>query len=196
MNLSSLLNLIKNNLGLVLIVLALSFGFFYGRKIYRSEVQRMENNYLSAVQELRKENQEQGRAYFLSIDELKREFPEIKRSLSEMDIKLKNVISAQNINTQTVTNINTLVRDTLISDTIPARVASYKDKWTDFSMVEVNNKIQAKIKTTDSLFIALYKVKRNLFEFLRGEPKQVRSEVKNYSPNSTITYNRFISIQK
>lgn len=181
----------------VLIIGAIfSSGLYFGIKAYRGEMLRQENNYLAALEQLRGDNKEQQRVYELKLSEVKQQFPEMKELLSQMNIKLKNVVSVENINTETQTNINTHIRDTIVYDTIPAKVATYNDKWTNFKMIEINNTIQASITTKDSLICVLNKVRRNLWEWLRGEPKLVRNTIKNHNPNSIITYNRLIQIQK
>lgn len=190
---------LKNNkwlVKLILIIAILGLGFYFGAKAYRSEMKRIENNYLAALQEIRNDNKEAQRVYELKLNEVKNQFPEIKQTLKDMDIKLKNVVSVENINTETKTEINTHIRDTILYDTIPAKVATYKDAWTDFKLIEIDNTIKANIMTRDSLVCVLNKVPRTFKEWIKGEPRQVKNTIKNFNPNSKIVYNRLINIDK
>ena len=197
--LKSILTFLKLNkyiLWVLIVVGIFSSGLYFGIKAYKSEMQRQENNYLAALQEIRGDMKEGQRVYELKISELNRQFPEIKNQLKEMNIKLKNVVSLENINTQTKTEINTHIRDTIVYDTIPARIATYKDQWTDFKMLEIGDKLQASITTKDSIVCVLNKVKRSFGQWIRKDPKMVRNTIKSYNPNSTILYNRLIKIEK
>ena len=194
-----ILAILKANKAIIvgIIILAIfGVGLWLGIKMFRGEMLRMENNYLAAVEQLRGDNKEAQRVYELKINEVNNQFPELKKQLESMNIKLKNVVSVENINTETKTNINTHIRDTIVYDTIPARVATYRDVWTDFKMVEIGNTIQASIVTRDSIVCVLNRVKRTFGEWWRREPKIVRNTIKNYNPNSKITYNRLIQIEK
>lgn len=181
---------------LIIAVLLILTGLYFGAKIWRAEMQRMENNYLATVQQLRSENKDNMRVLQLSVAEVRRQYPEIKQQLKDMDIKLKNVETVQNINTVTTNSVNTVLRDSTINDTIVAKISTYKDKWIDFKLININDSIKTTIITRDSLFIALSKVRRNLWQWLRAEPREVRSTVKNYNPSSVIKYNRLIKIGK
>lgn len=196
---TAILAYLKLNKWIIYLIIVLAIfgaGLYFGIKAYKKEMQRQENNYLAAIEQMRDENKEAQRAYILSLSEIKREFPEIKQQLTDMDIKLKNVETIQNVNTVTTNHVNTVLRDSTINDTIMAKIASYNDKWIDFRLININDSIRTTIITRDSLFIVLNKVNRNLWQWLRADPREVRSTVKNYNPNSRITYNRLIQIKK
>jgi hypothetical protein len=179
-----------------IIALLIGLGVYFGAKLWRGEMKRMENNYLAAVEQLRSDNKDNMRVLELKVGEIKQQYPEIKQQLKDMDIKLKNVETIQNVNTTTTNHVNTVLRDSTINDTIVARIASYKDKWLDFKLININDSIRTTIISKDSLFIVLNKVRRNLWQWITAEPKTVRSTVKNYNPNSVVTYNRLIKIDK
>jgi hypothetical protein len=181
----------------VVIILALiGLGLYFGAKLWRGEMKRMENTYLAALEQLRGENKENMRVLQLSVGEVKQQYPEIKQQLKDMDIKLKNVETVQNVNSVTTNHVNTVLRDSTINDTIVAKIASYKDKWIDFKLINIKDSIRTTIVTKDSIFIALSKVRRNLWQWLTAQPREVTSKVKNYNPNSQITFNRLIKIGK
>ena len=190
------LKLNKWILYLVIVAAIFGSGLYFGIKAYKSEMKRMENNYLAAIEQLRGDSKEQQRVYELKLSEVKNQFPEIKETLKSMDIKLKNVVSVENVNTITQTNVNTVLRDTLIRDTIHAQTASYKDLWTDFKLIKIQDSILVKMATKDSLVCVLNRVPRTFKEWIKGDPKQVKNTIKNFNPNSTIIYNRLIQIKK
>lgn len=186
----------KYVIAMIVIVLIIIFSLYFGVKLFRSEMKRVENNYLSTLQELRNENIDNMRVLDLKLSEIKQQYPEIQKQLKDMDIKIKNVETIQNINTITKTNVNTVLRDTIIQDTSIVKVATYKDVWTDFKLLIIDDSIHSSIQTRDSLFIVLNKYPRTFKEWITAQPKQVRSTVKNYNPNSIIVYNRLIKINK
>jgi hypothetical protein len=184
-------------IAIALVVLTLiGLGIFFGAKLWRGEMQRMENNYLAALQELRKENSDNMRVLDLKIGEVKAQYPEIQAQLKAMDIKLKNVETIQNVNTVTNTTVNTVLRDSTIRDSVKVKVAVYNDKWTDFKLFVIDDSVHSNIVTKDSLFIVLNKTQRTFRQWITFKPKVVRSTVKNYNPNSVVTYNRLIRIDK
>ena len=190
---------LKNNkwlLKVMFVVLMFFICLYFGIRVYKEEMKRIQNNYLSSIEQLRNDNKESQRIYELKLNEVKNQFPEIKETLKQMDIKLKNVVSVENINTITKTNVNTILRDTLIKDTIQAQVASYKDVWTNFNLIKIQDSVLVKIQTKDSLVCVLNKVPRSFIQWWRREPKLIKNTIKNFNPNSTITYNRFIQISK
>ena len=180
----------------IIIALLIGLGIYFGAKLWRSEMKRMENNYLAMLQQIRNDNKDNMRVLELKVGEIKQQYPEIQKQLKDMDIKLKNVETIQNVNTTTTNHVNTVLRDSTINDTIVAKIANYKDKWIDFKLINIQDSIRTTIVTRDSLFIVLNKVRRSFGEWVRAQPKQVKSTVKNYNPHSVVTYNRLIKIDK
>lgn len=183
---------LTNYIFLAVLVAAFICGYWYNSK----ELKRIESNYLAAVQSMQKSNAEQQRIYTLSIDELKSDFPTIKQQLKDMNIKLKNVRSIENINTETKTIINTVLKDSVVNDTVKLQYAEYTDNWTTFKLIKVEDSIHSTITTKDSLFCVINSQKRSLKQWLKGEPRIYVNTIKNHNPNSKITYNRFIQVEK
>lgn len=178
-------------IALALIISTAWFVYSYDKK----EKQRIENNYLAALEEVRKTNAESQRVFTLGIQEVKQQFPEIKTTLADMGIKLKNVQAISNVNTETHTSINTLIRDSVVRDSVHVKTARFSDKWTMFSMMENKDSVHVDLQSHDSLVCVLNRIPRTLWQWLRGDPKMVRNDIKNYNPHTKITYNRVIEIK-
>lgn len=178
------------------IILIFISGFFLSYNMLHKEIQRLENNFLSTQEELYNKSFKTIRALNIEVSEFKDLYKKETSELKKENIKLRNLITFTNMNTQTVTNVNTSIRDSVICDTILAKVASFKDSYTDFSMVVIDTFVNAKITTYDSISCILYKQPRKFSKWLRGEPKKVMNTITNKNPNSKITYQRVIRINK
>jgi hypothetical protein len=187
------------NILIYIAVACILLGGVYGlgKLSERKNTQRQKNNYLALLQAQNHRYDSTTRVINLTKEEIKKQMPElVKQIRQDFDVKLRNINSAQNVNTVTNTNVHTFLKDSTIMDSVKIQVADYHDKWTDLHMIKLRDSVQVKIRTTDSLLIVVHKVPRKLGQWLRGEPKQVSSDIKSYNPNSKILYQRYIQISK
>lgn len=167
--------------------------YWAGKLSERKEAKRQENNYLALLER----HDSIVRVINSTKEELKRQQPElVKQIRDDMNIKLRNIASVQNVNTITNTHVNTILKDSTITDSVKVQVADYHDRWTDLHLIKINDSVQVHLRTTDSLLIVVHKVPRKLGQWLRGEPKKVQSDIKSYNPNSRVLYQRYIKISK
>lgn len=182
---------------LILSSVVLIASLFWRIEALSTKLTRSQNNFAALQEEAFKQNKESQRVYTVTIAELKRDHTAVVEQLREdFDIKLRNVKLISSLNTETKTTIETFIRDTTVTDSVKLRVAHFRDAWTSFDMTVRDNIVSANISTRDSITCVLHKQKRTFGQWIRGDSRKVLNEIKNYNPNSVITYNRVIEIQK
>ena len=128
--------------------------------------------------------------------ELKELFPVQAKSVTDMGIKLNRATQVSSTVIETQKNIITLVRDSIIHDTVRVKVFSYKDQWYQISGIGNEKTQQLSIFSTDTLTQVVFKgdrIKPWLWIF---SPRKLQQRVSVSNPNSTIKYSSLIQIQK
>jgi hypothetical protein len=184
-------------IGLIVLAIIFGIGFYTAFKIFDAKYKRAENNFQAILMQQDSSNKQSMRELQLTVGEINRNFPELKKQIiDDFSVKLKQVVSVSNANTITTNNINTQIKDSVINDTVKVRVANYRDEWTDFHMLEIRDSVKVSYTVKDSLVTVVHRVPRKLGQWLRGEPKQVVQTIKSYNPNTRLTFNRYITIEK
>lgn len=184
-----------------LIALAIVIGLFgalyTSNRILSKKLDRATNNYEASINELTNHNKETVKAYNVTVNELKQYYKKEADAIrKDFDVKLRNAIQFQNVNTITTNEIHTILKDSVIQDSIHIGVLDYSDKWSDIHLTKINDSISMKYVVRDSLEILLHKEQRNLWEWLTFKKQNVVSTVKSANPNTKISYNRIIKIGK
>lgn len=181
----------------LLVIVALFFGMFATIKILSNKLDRFRTNYEASLTELEQHNKETVKAYNVTVSELKEYYKKEADAIrKDFDVKLRNAIQYQNVNTITTNEIHTILKDSTINDSIKIGVLDYSDEWSDFHLLKIKDSITLKYTVRDSLEILLHKEKRNVWEWLSFKKQTVLSTVKSKNPNTKITYNRVIEIGK
>lgn len=121
--------------------------------------------------------------------------PEWMALISEVKgLKAKNVLVGNQISMKSEYFVNTTIKDSIINDTVHIKcIKPYKDKFISLSGCDGN----FSIVSSDSISQIVYNGKRTKkFLFFRVGPRSVESELINYNPNSTFTYNKIVVIKK
>lgn len=142
----------------------------------------------------------------LTQSELKKYNSELTQTVEDLNIKLKRVQSISRTATETVYNIETVVRDSLVYRQVDStrtvavdtlRCINYSSKWVDLSGCYWDNdaeKIQLKIISRDTLYQVVHRVPKK-FLFFRFGCKAIRQEILSKNPNSHIVYSKYIEIK-
>jgi hypothetical protein len=157
---------------------------------------RQENNNKAMYEQLYNQNKESIGSLILTNKELKSQYNSLYKQIDSLNIKLKNVKSISNVNTETKYKIYTTLNDSTINDTTTIQCAKYNDKWIDYDMCYIGDSILTNIETRDSLIIIQHYNKRSFIQWLTFKKKTQSNLVKSFNPNSRITYNRNIIIKK
>ena len=134
----------------------------------------------------------------LEASEIKRLFPEITRSINQLDIKMKQleqystVSSTANYEMANRLRDTVIIRDRIIRDTLKMQYIRYSDKWIDFQQTIVADSAYTSVKTRDSIAIVQSWERSNKFLFLKWGRKRHIQTVTNANPNAKITYSVFV----
>lgn len=128
--------------------------------------------------------------------EIKDAFPTLEKHLKdEFNAKLKNVQTYSN--TQTIVNhtFETLVKDSLIKDTVHITTFEYNDKWLHFSAYKQDSSF---IVTKNSMSVPLEQIiyrdkwkPKNLFK-----ARSLQQTIKTENPFAVIEFQRTINLKK
>lgn len=128
--------------------------------------------------------------------ELKELFPVQAKTVTDMGIKLNRATQISSSVIETQKNIITVLRDSIVHDTVRVKVFSYKDQWYQISGIGNEKTQQLSIFTTDTITQVVFKgdrIKPWLWIF---SPRKLQQRISVSNPNATIKYSSLIQIQK
>jgi hypothetical protein len=132
----------------------------------------------------------------LRTGELKGLFPVQAKTVTDMGVKLNRATQLSTTVIETQKNIITLVRDSIIRDTIHVKVFEYADRWYRINGLSQGNAQQLLIHSTDTLTQVVFKGEREKPWLWIFSPRRLQQRVSVSNPNSTIRYSQFIQIIK
>ena len=131
----------------------------------------------------------------LTAKQIEAYFPDVQRSLKDMDIKIRKLDRFSSLNFTSDYNIKTKLKDTVwikkenvIRDTVTAQYTEYRDKWINFQQAIVADSTYTRINVQDSISIVQSWERPRKFWFIRYGRKKYYQTIKNYNPYSTITH--------
>lgn len=178
--------------------LTIYFGYKYTTKL-KSSLKTAENNFTQSQSENIQYRAKNGllvnesKTYVLTIDKLKEIREEQERTIKDLKLKLKNVQSMQTISTRTEYIVQTIVRDSIIRDTV-AQCFDYRTEWMRISGCVRNDLASLDIQNKDSIFSVGSMVYKGWWIFKK--PVAVRQYVQSFNPSSKIIYNEYIMLKK
>ena len=179
-------------------------GFEYAKMYYKEkrERERITESFKASEQKLTYYRTQNGQlaaknqTLQLRYNEVEQIFPKVLDEIRNLDIKPKHVTQYSETVVKQEKEIVTKLRDSLICDTIHARVFNYQDSFYTVKGIAVGDSQKVHISSLDSLVQVVYKGERIhpwLWFFSRRKLEQV---ITAKNPNSTILYNRTIQIVK
>ena len=132
----------------------------------------------------------------LRLKELSTLYPKLLDEIRNLKINPKRAESVSSTAINTEKRIVTLLRDSIIHDTIPVKVFSYKDQWYQISGIGNDKTQQLRIFSTDTLTQVVFKGERIKPWLWIFSPRKLQQRVSVSNPNSTIKYSNLIQIQK
>ena len=178
--------------------LTIYFGYKYTTKL-KSSLKTAENNFTQSqsdnIQYMAKNGLlvNESKTYVLTIDKLKEIREEQERTIKDLKLKLKNVQSMQTISTRTEYIVQTVVRDSIIRDTV-AQCFDYRSEWMKISGCVQSGRASLNVSNRDSIFSVGSMVYKGWWIFKK--PIAVRQYVQSFNPSSKITYNEYIMLKK
>ncbi len=132
----------------------------------------------------------------LHYRELKQLFPEVIKELKNLKVPARRVENYSQTVIQHDKEIVTRLRDSVLYDTVKARIFNYQDEYYRVSGVAMADTQKVHIESTDSLIQTVYRGERYkpwLWIFSR---RKLQQSILSKNPNSKIIYSRQISISK
>ena len=170
----------------------------------RAEKLRFESNQNALLNKITYYRDAHGRAeasvqkLTLTVEEFRDREEEYVNLCSELDVKIKRLLSAAKTEVSNNLNITAPVHDTtIIHDTITEVVKNFRwsDAWTDIEGLIIRDSIQLKYHSKDTLYQIVHRVPRR-FLFFRFGTKAIKQEVRLSNPHSNIIYTEYIELKK
>lgn len=135
----------------------------------------------------------------LSTQQIKAYFPDVEKSLKDMDIKIRNLERFSSFNSISDYDLKTKVKDTvwiketltkekIIRDSVPVQYIQYSDRWIRFEQATIADSAYTRITVRDSISIVQSWERPRKFWFIRYGRKKYYQTIKNFNPYSTITH--------
>lgn len=132
----------------------------------------------------------------LRTNELKQMFPAQAKSITDLGVKISRATMVSSTVIESEKNIVTVVRDSIVRDTVRVKVFSYQDQWYQVAGISDNNTQRLQIHTTDTLTQVVFKGEREKPWLWIFSPRKLQQRVSVSNPNATIKYSSLIQIQK
>lgn len=132
----------------------------------------------------------------LRTNELKQMFPVQAKSITDLGVKISRATQVSSTVIESEKNVVTLLRDSVIHDTIRVKVFTYADQWYRVAGISDNISQRLQIQTTDTLTQVVFKGEREKPWLWIFSPRKLQQRVSVSNPNATIKYSSVIQIQK
>ena len=132
----------------------------------------------------------------LRTNELKTLFPIEAKSITDMGVKISRASQLSTTVIESQKNIVTLVRDSIVHDTVRVKVFSYQDHWYQITGICDGRSQKLQIHSTDTLTQVVFKGEREKPWLWIFSPRKLQQRVSVSNPNATIKYSSLIQIQK
>jgi hypothetical protein len=130
----------------------------------------------------------------LRYNEVQQIFPVILSELHNLDIKPRHFTQYSETVVKQEKEIVTRLKDSLICDTIHAKVFNYQDSFYSVKGIAVGDSQKVHITSLDSLIQVVYKGKRTHPWMWFLSRRRLEQGITSKNPNSTILYNKTIQI--
>jgi hypothetical protein len=153
------------------------------------------NETITELKTLNGQTAYQSHVLALRLNELSALFPAMMKEIQNLRIKPARTQSISSTAYTSEKNITTVLRDSVIFDSIPAKVFDYSDQWYTIKGVSQQDQQQVSIHMQDTLVQVVFRGEREKpwLWILSHRKLQQRVSLKN--PNANIVYTQFIEIQ-
>ena len=187
---------------LLIFLLGVAIFLFRNNKLLLADNERLSSNMQNMGAELSFVKTQSGKlaaqtdVLLLRTDELKSLFPNQIKSIQDLGVKINRATQVSRTVVETQKNIISLLRDSVIHDTIKVKTFSYSDQWYRISGIAQGDSQQLQIYSTDTLTQVVFKGERIKPWLWIFSHRKLQQRVSVSNPNSVIKYSQFIQIQK
>ena len=130
------------------------------------------------------------------LSEFKSSFSDLAEQIEDLRINVNRISSVSNTVIESEKHITTTLKDSIINDTIIAKIFRYNDTFYDIKGLAIGSTQTVTIQSTDSILQVVYKGKRRKPYLWFLSKRQLEQVITNKNPNSKITYSKHIEITK
>lgn len=138
----------------------------------------------------------QSRVLELKVDELCELYPNLQQEILNLKIKPNRVEQLAQTSFHSEKQITTVIRDSVITDTIKARVFNYTDDYYTIRGIAIADTQQVNIQMCDTLVQVVYRGKRKHPWLWFFSKRQLEQRVTLKNPNAKIEYSKVIRVVK
>ena len=132
----------------------------------------------------------------LQYDELAAIYPKILEEVKNIEIRPKYLTQYSETVVNQEKEIRTSLRDSIVLDTIPARVFNYEDQFYSVKGIAIGDSQRVSIHSRDSIIQVIYRGKRIHPWIWILSKRQTEQVMTCKNPANTILYNKTIQISK
>ena len=130
------------------------------------------------------------------LSEFKSSFSDLAEQIEDLRINVNRISSVSNTVIESEKHITTTLKDSIINDTIIAKIFRYNDTFYNIKGLAIGSTQTVTIQSTDSILQVVYKGKRRKPYLWFLSKRQLEQVITNKNPNSKITYSKHIEITK
>ncbi len=130
----------------------------------------------------------------LKYSELKDIYPEIISELKNLKVNPKRVEHFSETVIQQEKDIVTMLKDSLIYDTVPARIFNYQDEFYTIKGIATGDSQRVHIESRDSLIQVVFKGERYKPWWWIFSKRKLQQVVSCKNPGNRVEYSRFIEV--
>jgi hypothetical protein len=131
----------------------------------------------------------------LRLEEIKSLFPEKLQAFKSLQVVPSRVKQVSTVGMVTQKTILTILKDSIILDTILVRVFHYSDSWLELDGIAVGDTQKVRVRLSDTLVQVVFKGERIKPWLWVFSPRKLQQRAQLSSPYSNIYYQQSIDIQ-
>jgi hypothetical protein len=131
----------------------------------------------------------------LRLAEIKNLFPDKLQAIKSLQIKPSRAKQVSTVGLVSQKTILTILRDSIILDTILVRVFHYSDPWLELDGIAVGDTQKVRVRLSDTLVQLVFKGERPNPWLWVFSPRKLQQRAQLTSPYSNIFYQQTINIQ-
>ena len=132
----------------------------------------------------------------LRLKELSALYPRLMTEIRNMEIRPERTVQVTNHYTENERHITTLLRDSIIRDTIQVRVFNYEDGYYTVEGIAEADTQRVRISSRDTLTQVVFRGKREKPWLWIFSPRQLVQRVALKNPNAKIEYSQIIQLME
>lgn len=135
----------------------------------------------------------------LTNSELEAHNKELTKVVDDLNIKLKRVQAATTTATQTMVNIKTIIRDSIVYvdsgriEKLPS--IKWQDPWVNVDgIILPDSTMDLNVESVDTLYQVIHRVPKK-FLFIKYGTKAIRQDITSSNPHTKIVYSEYIELK-